>query len=58
MLQFINDTRPLKTKLEDLTNENLLDDMLNDLANFDRYIDPHQVMSKGWIWARWIRSSD
>lgn len=57
MLYFINDTRPLKMKLEDLTNENLLSDMENDLENFSRYIDPCKVMSKNWIWTRWIRSN-
>jgi hypothetical protein len=53
----VNDTRTTKEKLADLTNENLLSDMENDLKNFSRYIDPFNVMSKGWIWARWIRSN-
>ena len=57
MLQNITDTRPLKTKLDDLTNENLLSDMENDFENFKRDIDPYAVMSYGWLWSRWIRSN-
>lgn len=53
---YINDTRTLSEKLDDLTNDSLLSDMENDLKNFSRYIDPYGVMSKAWIWARWIRS--
>lgn len=58
MLRFINDTRPLKDKLEDLTNENLISDMENSFTNFKREIDPYKVMSKKWLWSRWIRSND
>lgn len=57
MLISINDTRPLKAKLEDLTNYGLLDGMVNDLENFSRYTDPYKVMSKNWLWARWVRSN-
>lgn len=53
---YINDTRPLKDKLADLTNYNLLDSMEHSFTNFRRSTDPYGVMSHNWLWNRWIRS--
>jgi len=53
---FINDTRTLNEKLDDLTDDNLLDAMTADFANFRRETDPVGVMSHNWLWNRWIRS--
>ena len=53
----INDTRTIKQKLADLTNENLLSDMEHSFENFKRDTDPYGVMSYKWLWSRWIRSN-
>lgn len=53
---FINDTRTTEQKLDDLTNDNLLDSMEHSFADFRRETDPCGVMSHNWLWNRWIRS--
>ena len=58
MMIFINDTRTTKQKLDDLTDDSLLDRMEAGFTNFRRYTDPHGVMSHNWLWNRWIRSND
>lgn len=56
MKLYINDTRPLKAKLADLSNDSLIDDMIYDFEDYSRYIDPYKVMSYNWRWNRWLRN--
>lgn len=55
---YINDTRPLNHKLDDLTDDTLLDRMERGLSQFSKYIDPFGVMSRNWLWSRWIRNEE
>ena len=40
---FINDTRTTKQKLDDLTDDSLLDRMEAGFTNFRRYTDPDDI---------------
>lgn len=55
---YINDTRPLNHKLNDLTDETLLDRMEKGLRQFSNFTDPCGVMSSNWLWNRWIRNKE
>lgn len=51
------DKRTFEQKLEDLSFDNLLDNMLSGFERESRILDQYQVYSKAWRWNKWLRAN-